>query len=168
MARSYRIRKTSCLRDEVNDMKKKIILIAAAALALSFVFSLTACGGEKKASSYADGTYKGRSADHNDDADGNGAGYGEVEIEIKDSQVVSCTFKTYELDGTLKDENYGADLSKENRLRAQKAVQSAEKYASKLVEAGKLDGVDSISGATITYNEFIEAVNNALSSASKN
>ena len=73
----------------------------------------------------------------------------------------------YELDGTLKDESYGADLSKENRLKAQKAVQSAEKYASRLVEAGGLDGVDAISGATISYNEFIEAVNNALSKAAE-
>ena len=149
-------------------MKKLIIKTAALALALSAASSLTACGGEKKASSYADGTYTGRSQDHNDDSDGNGAGYGEVELSVKDNKVVSCTFKMYELDGTLKGDDYGSELSKENRLKAQKAVQSAEKYASKLIEAGTLDGVDAISGATISYNEFIEAVNDALKKAVKN
>ena len=149
-------------------MKKTILKAAALTLALSAVFSFTACGGEKKASSYTDGTYEGRSQDHNDDSDGNGAGYGEVEIEVKENKVVSCTFKMYELDGTEKGDDYGAGLSKENRLKAQKAVQSAEKYASKLIEAGTLDGVDAISGATISYNEFIEAVNDALKKAAKN
>jgi len=148
-------------------MKKNIVQFSALLCVLLLVFSLAACGGKKKPSSYADGTYTGRSSNFEKDESGNGAGYGEVEIEIKNNRIVSCTFKMYELDGTLKDESYGADLSKENRLKAQKAVQSAEKYASRLVEAGGLDGVDAISGATISYNEFIEAVNNALSKAAE-
>ena len=139
--------------------------ILAAILLVCLCLSLAACGKSATPASYADGTYTGRSVDHQDDDDGNGAGYGEVTIEIKDNRVVSCTFAMYELDGTLKDDSYGADLSKENRLKAQKAVQAAGKYAAMLVEAGQLDGVDAISGATITYNELIEAVNDALSKA---
>ena len=73
----------------------------------------------------------------------------------------------YELDGTMKDESYGADLSKENRLKAQKAVQSADKYAALLIKSGSIDGVDAISGATISCSEFKEAVNDALSKAAK-
>ena len=34
-----------------------------------------------------------------------------------------------------------------------------------LVQNGQLKGIDSISGATINYNEFVEAVNNALDQA---
>ena len=30
---------------------------------------------------------------------------------------------------------------------------------------GSLDGIDAISGATINYNEFVEAVDNALKQA---
>ena len=143
-------------------------------LALTFVsvmcFSLAACGGSSSSktsvnASYNDGTYEGRSSDFEADESGNGAGYGQVTIEIKDNKIVSCEFELHELDGTLKDETYGADLVKENRLKAQKAVQSAPKYASQLVEAGNIDGVDAISGATISYNEFTEAVNDALSKA---
>lgn len=140
-----------------------VVFLLLAALMLA----LTACGNEEKDVSYADGTYTGRSADHADDSDGNGSGYGEVTIEIIDGKIASCQFSMYELDGTVKDESYGSDLSQENRLKAQKAVQSAEKYASMLVQKGSLDGVDTISGATITLSEFKEAVNAALSEAEK-
>ena len=136
-------------------------------MTLCICILMTACSGENSSSDYKDGTYTGRSSDFNADESGNGSGYGEVSIEIKDNKIVSCTFKMYELDGTLKDDNYGSDLSKENRLKAQKAVQSAAKYASELVKAGYLKDVDAISGATISYNEFKEAVNNAMQKATK-
>ena len=122
-------------------------------------------GSSSKTRNYADGTYSGRSSDFEEDESGNGSGYGTVEITIKENKITACTFTMYELDGTLKDDSYGADLSKENRLKAQKAVQSAEKYAEMLVDKGSLDDVDVISGATISYNEFLEAVNDALSQA---
>lgn len=143
-------------------MKKIISVISACVLLLSFA----ACGEVSVPSQLNDGTYTGRSADRNADEDGNGAGYGEVELEVKDNKIVSCTFKTYELDGTLKDENYGVDLTKENRMKAQKAVQAADKYAEMYVSAGTLDGVDAISGATVNYDEFKEAVGDALAKAS--
>ena len=147
-------------------MKKKVICV----LLLVLMLLLTACGGGSSTNTpanYADGTYSGRSSDFEEDESGNGSGYGEVEIEIKGNKIISCTFLMYELDGTLKDSTYGADLSKENRLKAQKAVQSADKYAEMLVKSGSLDGVDAISGATISYNEFLEAVKDALNKAAK-
>ena len=73
----------------------------------------------------------------------------------------------YNLDGTLKDESYGADLSRENRLKAQKAVQSANKYASALIGKSSAEDIDAISGATISCKEFKEAVGNALKKAEK-
>ena len=149
-------------------MKKTKTLAAVLLLSLVMALMMTGCGessSEPVAKGYKDGTYSGRSSDYEEDESGNGAGYGTVELEIKDNKIVSCTFKMFELDGTQKDESYGADLSKENRLKAQKAVQSAEKYAQALVSAGSLDGVDVITGATISYNEFKEAVNDALNQA---
>ena len=142
------------------------------ALVFSLMLALAACGGKQSSpeipvySSLKDGVYNGRSTDHEADEDGNGAGYGEVTLEIKDNAIVSCEFYMYELDGKLKDETYGADLSQENRLKAQKAVQSAPKYAAKLLEAGGLEDVDAISGATISFEEFKEAVIDALNQAS--
>lgn len=143
-------------------ISKAASLIIAASLLTGVL--VTSCSG-KKPSQYKDGTYTGRSTDFEADESGNGAGYGEVEITIKDNKIVDCSFKMYELDGTLKDEDYGSDLSDENRLKAQKAVQSAERYAALLVAEGSLDDVDAISGATISYNEFTEAVNDALNKA---
>ena len=143
------------------NLKKAGIFAAAALLCLS----LAACGSDTASASPAsckDGTYSGRSSDFPEDESGNGAGYGEVEITVKDNKVTECSFVLYELDGTVKDETYGADLSKENRLKAQKAVQSADKYSEMLVSSGSLEGIDAISGATISYNEFVEAVNDAL------
>ena len=154
-------------------MKNIYKKIAALALAAFACVALAACNGGSSSNapaanaSYADGVYEGRSSDFQADESGNGAGYGEVTIEIKDQKIVSCTFTLYELDGKVKDETYGADLSRENRMKAQKAVQAAEKYASMLVDSENLDGVDVITGATISHNEFIEAVNDALSKAAQ-
>ena len=152
-------------------MIKVIRKTISATILFGLCLVLFACGpgGDKTpaGTTYADGIYEGRSSDFEADESGNGAGYGEVTIEIKDNKIVSCTFTMYELDGKVKDETYGSDLSQENRRKAQKAVQSAEKYASMLVESGSLDGVDAISGATISCNEFTEAVNDALSKAAQ-
>ena len=147
-------------------MKRKIRAIAVIAAALMLMLA-SGCGSKSIPSDLNDGTYTGRSADRQADEDGQGAGYGEVEITVKDNKITACTFKTYELDGTLKDENYGADLTKENRMKAQKAVQAADKYAQMIVDTGDIDSVDAISGATINYDEFKEAVINALEKAAK-
>ena len=148
-------------------MKKNLVVIFSIVMIVALLSVMfVACGEKEEAASYKDGVYEGRSLDHAADSDGVGSGYGVATIEIKDNKIISCEFKMYELDGTLKDETYGSDLSKENRIKAQKAVQSAAKYAAALVESGSLNnGVEVISGATISYNEFLEAVQDALNKA---
>ena len=143
-------------------MKKKILLIAASCLLLA------GCGSS--AVSYKDGTYEGKSAEfvNEDDADA-GSGYGVVNITISSGAITECTFRTYELDGTLKDEEYGKKQgSVANRdfyNKAQKAVAACDKYAEQLVLAGSTSMVDAISGATYNYNQFVDAVDNALAQA---
>lgn len=150
-------------------MSKKNMITAILAVIASavMVVSFSACSSESKTADYTDGTYTGRSSNFEEDESGNGAGYGEVTIKIENNKITECTFRMYELDGTLKDENYGADLSRENRLKAQKAVQSADKYSAAIIGKSSADGVDVISGATISCNEFKEAVNDALKKAEK-
>ena len=131
------------------------------------VFLLTSCKDRNKSAGYEDGVYTGRSSDFQQEESGNGSGYGEVSIEVSGGRIVSCAFAMYKLDGTAKDETYGQDLSREYRLKAQKAVQSAQKYARMTAEAGKADGVDAISGATVSHQQFLEAVNDALSKAER-
>lgn len=145
-------------------MKKTALIIALAALcALSF----SGCG-EKN---YADGTYTARSQEYINDEDDTtaGNGYGEVTLTIKDNTITDCTFKTFELDGTPKDEDYGKEdgeiKNKDFYNKAQKALAACDKYAEQLVEKGSISEVDAISGATVNYNEFAEAVDEALKQA---
>lgn len=142
--------------------KNRIATVIAAAFLITAV---TACGG----ASYADGEYEGQSSIYEGEDDGNGAGYGVVKITITGGAVTACEYHTYEPDGTLKDEDYGKQngevANKDFYNKAQRAVKACEKYAAQYAQSGSLKDVDAISGATISYNEFEEAVKDALSKA---
>ena len=145
-------------------MKRKSALTAAiAGLAL-----LGSCGGSSV--TYNDGTYEARSAEYvNEDGSDAGNGYGIVTVTIKDGAIADCTFKTYELDGTQKGEDYGKKegsvANKDFYNKAQKAVAACDKYAEALVLSGSVNEVDAISGATINYQQFVEAADAALAQA---
>lgn len=129
---------------------------------------LCACGGGE--ASYKDGTYTGQSSVWEDADEGNGNGYGVATVTIEDGKIVSCEFSTYEPDGTLKEgEKYGMVNGKVGNQdyynKAQKALAANAMYADALVENGALELVDQVSGATISYSEFQEAVQNALDQA---
>ena len=87
-------------------MKKSYIASALAAAAV--IMALVGCSGT---ANYNDGTYTARSQEYvnNEDESVAGNGYGEVTLTIKDNKITDCTFVTYELDGTQKDENYGKE-----------------------------------------------------------
>ncbi len=130
--------------------------------------ALCGCGGSK---TYKDGTYTGKSAVFSDDEEGNGNGYGEVTITIKDNAVTSCDFKTYEENGTLKGEDYGmvdGEIKNQDYYnKAQKAIKGSEEYAKNIIGKINPDEVDSISGATYSYNQFTDAVYDALDKAAQ-
>ena len=146
---------------------KKLLLILTAALAC---IALAGCGEDEV--TYADGTYTGESSVYeNDDGTDDGNGYGVVTITIENGAITACEFATYETDGTLKDEDYGMEggeiANRDYYSKAQKAVAAVDEYASMLVEYGSLDEIDAISGATVNYNSFVEAVENALAQAAE-
>lgn len=141
---------------------------AAAAAAVLMAVSLAGCGGSRV--SYKDGTYEGKSEVYeNPDGSDDGNGYGQVSITIRDGKITDCSFLTYEPDGTLKDEDYGKEngtiANRDFYNKAQKARAACDEYAKALVEKGSLDDVDAISGATINYNNFKDAVTDALDKA---
>jgi major membrane immunogen (membrane-anchored lipoprotein) len=144
-------------------MKKK--LLSCFVIASMTAAMLSGCGS----SNYADGTYTGQSSVYESDDEGNGNGYGVVTLTIKDNKIVECSYQTYEPDGTLKDENYGMkDGSVANRdyyNKAQKAIAACDVYAQKLVDTNDVGQVDAVSGATINYDNFTEAVLDALQQA---
>ena len=143
-------------------MKKRVL-----AVVLSSIVLLAGCGDSV---SYKDGTYVGKSSVYeSEDGSDDGNGYGEVTITISGGQITDCVYKTYEVDGTEKGEDYGKEdgriANKDYYNKAQKANAACAEYAKMLVQNGQLKGIDAISGATINYNEFCEAVNDALGKA---
>jgi major membrane immunogen (membrane-anchored lipoprotein) len=112
---------------------------------------------------YRNGTFSGRSS-----TDDTGA-WGEVTVAIQDGKIIGCTFVTYEKSGTVKGADYGkvnGEIS--NRAfydKAQLAVRAMRTYAKELPLKQDLKAVDAISGATIAYNQFNEAVLMALEDA---
>ncbi len=143
-------------------MKKAFI---AALAALMCAAALTGCGSK----TYKDGTYTGRSSEFQEDAEGGGSGYGTVSLTISGGKITACTFETFELDGTPKGEDYGKEGGEiKNRdfyNKAQKANAARAVYAEELVNKGSIDQVDAVSGATINFDQFTEAVAVALSEA---
>ena len=147
-------------------MKTKMVAAVCAAAVCTTV--LAGCGGGN--TPLKDGTYEGKSSVYeNDDGTDDGNGYGVVTLTIKDGEIADCTFKTYEIDGTYKDENYGMEdgriANKDYYNKAQKANTARDEYAAQLVQNGQLDGIDVISGATINYDQFVEAARAALGEA---
>ena len=147
-------------------MKRRIVALLI--LSVTSMGLLTGCGSSNV--TYKDGVYTGQSSIYeSDDGTDNGNGYGEVTITIENGTISDCTYLTYEEDGTLKDEDYGKEdgriANKDYYNKAQKANAACAEYANMLIANGQLDGIDAISGATINYNEFVEAVENALSQA---
>jgi major membrane immunogen (membrane-anchored lipoprotein) len=145
-------------------MKKKMLFVLGF-LSMS-IGMLVGCGTQN----YADGTYTGTSSVYvSDEDEGNGNGYGVVTITIKDNTIINCTYETYEPDGTLKDSDYGMQngevANRDYYNKAQKAIAACEKYAENLVLKNDIDEVDAISGATINYDNFTEAVKDALKQA---
>jgi major membrane immunogen (membrane-anchored lipoprotein) len=129
---------------------------------LIFPLLFTASCGEKV---YRDGTYTGRSG-----PDENGA-FGEVSLTIREGKITDCSFVTWQRDGTVKDENYGkisGEISNQSFYEnAQLAVRAMEQYARDLSRTGNLKDLEAISGATIAYDQFREAVEEALELAGK-
>ena len=123
---------------------------------------VTGCGKQ----SYADGTYTGKSGPDDDGA------LGEVTLTIAGGKISACVFVTRQKDGSVKYQNYGkinGEISNQSYYeKAQLAVEAMKKYAADLGRIGSLDGVEAVSGATISYNQFTEAVEEALDAAAKN
>jgi major membrane immunogen (membrane-anchored lipoprotein) len=120
---------------------------------------LAGCGkGE-----YRDGTYHGTSG-----KDDTGA-WAEVSITIENKKIADCVFITKQKDGTIKDENYGkvnGEISNQSFYdKAQLAVRAMKKYRDDFLKSGSLKGVEAVSGATIAFNQFNEAVDEALGKA---
>jgi major membrane immunogen (membrane-anchored lipoprotein) len=109
----------------------------------------------------ADGTFVGESA-----PDEQGA-FGRSTITVFGGRIVASEYVTVQDNGSIKGEDYGKDrdgeISNPSSYRAaQKAVAAFDVYARELLETGVPADVDVVSGATIAYEQFLDAATNAL------
>lgn len=147
---------------------------AAAALVACLAAALLAgCGGQNAGGSagakerspsggYKDGTYTAKSG--LDELGGTGV----ITLTIENGKITKADFRGIQVTGQPKDSSYGktiGNLNQEYYNKAQKAVKGAAAYAPKLVETQDVDKVDAVSGATVSHDQFTEAVKKALKQA---
>ena len=150
-------------------MNKKI---CAAFLLLTLTFGTVGCGNdeppakEEKATvmpdlnTLNDGVYTAKSSTHTL------LGHSEITLTIKDHRITDVQFAGYTIDGRLKEADYGDDKDSTLQKKAKIAVKAMQSYAEQLKEKQSLDEVDAVTGATVSYEQFMESAQIALKSAS--
>ena len=99
-------------------------------------------------------------------------GSAKVELTIKGGKITSCAFYSYEADGKLKDADYGkvgGEIKNTGLYKiAQNAVLQSSKYPEMLVETQDIEKLDALSGATVSFALFKDAVKQIMKKAYKN
>ncbi len=160
-------------------MNKKITLASVALLSLTLV----GCGAKNDAKDNAvkennttveannvektteealelkDGTYTGKSSE--DDF----GGHMEVTITVADGKISNTEVKNLQKDGSEKGEDYGKEAGEEGHKTAQMTLEASQTYGQELTEKGSVEEVEAVTGATQSYNQFVEAANDAINQA---
>ena len=156
-------------------MKKTVLGVA---VLLSIGVMLVGCGDEKKdapkdaakpaaqavsvdLTGAKDGTFAADSSEHAQ------LGHSHVELTIENGAIAKVVHTGFDKDGKQKDENYGADKPEGVRKKAQVAYKAIASYAEQLTSKKDLAKVDAIAGATVSYDQFNEAVTKAVEEAKK-
>lgn len=151
-------------------MKKYAVVLVVAILSVGLLAGCSSspqkdspAAAKEQVKSYKDGTYTATSS-----PDERGA-VGEVSLVIEKGKISKAEYKGIMKDGKVKDIDYGKTNGKiENQEfynKAQNAVKAIPTYPAKLVETQDMAKIDAISGATVSYNQFAEAVKKALEKA---
>ncbi len=129
------------------------------ALLIGLASLFTACSKEAP---LKDGTYTAESSKTDKGA------YAKIILVIKGNQIDNVKFLNYDGKGNLKDENYGKSSGNEAFYKkAQQAVAGMKSFEKQINEKKDLGMVEAVSGATISYNQFKEAMEIALDKARK-
>lgn len=130
-------------------------LLCLAALLPALILAVTACGPV----TYRDGIYTGRS-----EPDDRG-GWAEVTVTIANQAIAAIDYRVLDKDGTEKGEDYGRADNQEFYARAQAAVRAAAEYRRQLQQNPDISRIERISGATISYDQLHQALDQALHQA---
>ena len=154
-------------------MKKRVLgLIFAGITGAAVLAGCAGSGGAKvdKDAVLKPGTYTGQSSESDED---DGGGYAVVKLTVGDNnKIENVEFETFEKNGDSKyTETYGMINGKVSNQdyydKAQAAVEASKTYAEQYMATKDLDSIDAISGATISYDQFKEAVSIALQKAAE-
>ncbi len=151
--------------------KRLSIVLVALLIVTALMTVLAACGDDDNGVvEYNDGTYTGISA-----TDSKGA-YGVVVLVVENNLVKEATFVVYQSNSVKKGEqyylsHYNEELSEEEQSATYKAAKLAidtiNSLGAKLVGKINPDEVDETTGATSSYNQFVEAAKDAIEKAKK-
>ena len=130
-------------------------LLRLITLLAALMLTAAACGPAV----YRDGVYTARS-----DPDDRG-GWGEVTITITNQAIAAIDYRVLDKDGTEKGEDYGRADNQEFYARAQAAVRAAAEYRRQLQQNPDISRIERISGATISYDQLLQALDRALHQA---
>lgn len=135
-------------------MKKHTLLLVGAA---ALMVAGTAGFMNLRPAGYRDGVYSGSAS----------GAFGEtkVTLTIADGRIAKCDMEALDDDGNVKDAHYGEGSSEANFRMAQTALQGIGEYPKKLIESQNVDGIDAVSGATVSLLDFRNAVKQALEEA---
>ena len=140
-------------------MKKTMLVLLA-------VFLLVACkkdSPETETGVLKDGEY---SAESDPDEWG---GKAVVHLTVEDGKITTCTMENLDNQGHEKDEEYGKENGKITNPGlykiAQNAVENSKKYPEELLATQDMEQVEVISGATVTHDNFKNAVHKILEEA---
>ncbi len=90
-------------------------------------------------------------------------------LTIRDKKITDAKFSGYDLFGNEKGEDYGSLTGKDSAdyKKAQVAVKAIKNYPAQLLETQDLYKVDAISGASISYGQFVETAEKILTDATE-
>ncbi len=127
---------------------------------------LSACGGKKQENTvpyYKDGHYSAEAVPEEI------GGIIRLDITVSGGKIAAVEMQNLDKDGSEKGKEYGkASEGATNpglyRI-AQASVENTAKFPEMLIAAQTPDGVDSISGATLSHDAFVQAAREALKAA---
>jgi len=135
---------------------KKIISL----LVISFIFIGFSAISINAKTSYKDGVYSAKSQP---DSFG---GYATIKITVTKGVISDCEYKLFTKDGKERDKTFGktGDSTKDTKyIKAQKVLEAAATFGSKLVKTQDAEKIDGTTGATGAYKVFKDLVKKALS-----
>lgn len=154
-------------------MRKKVLGLFLAALTGGII--LAGCSGtsptvDEKITRLKPGTYTGQSSTNEDE---NGGGYTIVKLTIgENNRIDDVQLEVFDNNGKSKfsddyGKTFGEITDEEAYKKAVNAAEAAKEYVEQYLKTQSLSEVDAITGATISYDQFIEAADIALQKASE-